>query len=93
MKNADLNASAAKLELALKTFRTTFAAVDPQWTDAARRDFQETYLEPMEPKVKNMLAGHYRVWPACSPARSGSAAPIRGEAMSEDLRPKRPAGC
>jgi hypothetical protein len=55
MRNADLNASAAKLELALKTFRTTFAAVDPQWTDAARRDFQETYLEPMEPKVKNML--------------------------------------
>ncbi len=55
MKNADLSASAAKLELALKTFRTTFAAVDPQWTDAARRDFQATYLEPMEPKVKSML--------------------------------------
>ena len=55
MKNADLSASAAKLELALKTLRTTFAAVDPQWTDAARRDFQATYLEPMEPKVKNML--------------------------------------
>ena len=55
MKNADLSASAAKLELALKTFRTTFAAVDPQWTDAARRDFQATYLGPMEPKVKSML--------------------------------------
>lgn len=55
MKNSDLGAGAARLELALKTFRTTFAAVDPQWTDAARRDFEETYLAPMEPNVRNML--------------------------------------
>jgi hypothetical protein len=55
MKNADVNASAAKLELGLKTFRTTLAAVDPQWTDAARRDFQETHLAPIEPNVRNML--------------------------------------
>ena len=55
MKHADLNAGAAKLELAMKTFRTTFAGVDPQWTDAARHDFQKTYLEPMSPKVKNMI--------------------------------------
>ena len=55
MKNSDLGAGAARLELALKTFRTTFAAVDPQWTDAARRDFQESYLAPMEPNVRNML--------------------------------------
>jgi hypothetical protein len=54
MKHADLSASAAKLELALKTFRATFAGVDPQWTDAARHDFQKTYLEPMAPRVKNM---------------------------------------
>ena len=52
MKNCDVHAGAAKLELALKSFRTTLAAVDPQWTDAARRDFQETYLAPMEPNVK-----------------------------------------
>ena len=55
MKNFDVNAGAAKLEMALKTFRTTFAAVDPQWTDAARREFQETHLAPMEPNVKNMV--------------------------------------
>jgi uncharacterized protein YukE len=55
MKHADLSANAAKLELALKTFRTTFAGVDPQWTDAARQDFQKTYLEPMAPKVKNIV--------------------------------------
>ena len=55
MKNWDINAAGAKLELAQKTFRTTYAAVDPQWTDAARRDFSETYLAPLEPNVKNML--------------------------------------
>ena len=55
MKNSDIVGAAAKLELALKTFRTTFAAVDPQWTDAARRDFEETHLAPMEPNVRNML--------------------------------------
>ena len=56
MKNSDVAASAAKLELALKTFRTTSAAVDPQWTDAARRDFQETYLAPLEPKGAAVVA-------------------------------------
>ena len=55
MKHTDLGASAAKLELALKTFRTTFSAVEPQWNDAARHDFQETYLVGMEPRVRNML--------------------------------------
>jgi hypothetical protein len=55
MKSANIQTSAAKLELALKTFRTTWAAVEPQWTDAARRDFHETYLAPIEPNLKNML--------------------------------------
>ena len=55
MKRTNINASAAKLEMALKTLRATIATVDPKWTDAARRDFQETYLEPIEPNVKNML--------------------------------------
>jgi hypothetical protein len=55
MKNWDVYADAAKLELALKTFRTTFAAVDPQWVDSASREFQETHLAPLEPTVKNML--------------------------------------
>jgi hypothetical protein len=55
MKVSDVSTSAAKLEMALKTFRITFAAVDPQWTDAARRDFEETHLAPMEPNVRNML--------------------------------------
>jgi hypothetical protein len=55
VKNCDIHAGAAKLELALKSYRTTLAAVDPQWNDAARRDFQETYLAPVEPNTRNML--------------------------------------
>jgi hypothetical protein len=55
MKVSDVNAGGAKLELALKTFRTTFSAVEPQWNDAARRDFQDTHLAPMDPKVRNMI--------------------------------------
>jgi hypothetical protein len=55
MKHSDVAASAAKLELALKTFRTTFAAVDRQWSDAARDDFVENHLATMDPNVRSML--------------------------------------
>jgi len=61
MNHLNVRASAAKLEDALKTFRSTFATVDPQWTDLARRDFQETYLAPMEPQVRNMRAAIARL--------------------------------
>lgn len=61
MKKSDIISSAGKLELSLKTFRTTFAAVDPQWTDAARRDFEETHLVPLEPNVKNMIEAIMRL--------------------------------
>ena len=55
MSSADINGCGAKMELALKTFRTTFSSVTPQWMDAASRDFQSTHLAPLEPNVRNML--------------------------------------
>jgi hypothetical protein len=55
VKHSDVAACAAKLELALKTFRTTFGAVDRQWADAARDDFEENHLASMEPNVRSML--------------------------------------
>lgn len=55
MKGWDLTTPIAKLELAHKSLRTTMAAVDPQWTDSARREFWETYLEPIDPNVRGML--------------------------------------
>jgi hypothetical protein len=61
MNSSDMLANSAKLELALKTFRTTFSAVDQQWIDTAKNDFQETYLDPMEPKVRGILAAIARL--------------------------------
>ena len=55
MKEWDLNAAAGKIELSLKTLRTTLAAVESQWTDQARRQFQETHLTAVEPNVRSML--------------------------------------
>jgi hypothetical protein len=55
MKCANVYASAAKLELALETLQATIADIDPKWTDAAQRDFEKTYLETIEPNVKQML--------------------------------------
>jgi uncharacterized protein YukE len=56
MNGPSVHGAAAKLENALKAFRTTFSAVDQQWTDVARRDFEETYLAPMEPHIHQMIA-------------------------------------
>ena len=56
MSSFNVHAAAARLNDAIKVFRTAIAAVEPQWTDATRREFQETYLAPMEPQVKNMQA-------------------------------------
>jgi uncharacterized protein YukE len=55
VKEWDLNAPAGKIELALKTLRTTLAAVESQWADQARRQFQETHLAAVEPNVRSML--------------------------------------
>ena len=55
MKSCDLTTGAAKLELALKTLRTTLSAVEKQWSDETQRNFRETHLAAIEPNVKNML--------------------------------------
>ncbi|MEN6452484.1 MAG: WXG100 family type VII secretion target [Thermoguttaceae bacterium] len=55
MKQWDLKTPAGKIELALKTLRTTVAAVDSQWTDQARRQFEDTHLSAIEPNVRNIL--------------------------------------
>jgi hypothetical protein len=59
--SSEVQGCAAKLELALKTFRITSNAVDEQWTDVAREDFQVKYLTPLEKNTKNMLEAMARV--------------------------------
>ncbi|MCE5268624.1 MAG: WXG100 family type VII secretion target [Planctomycetaceae bacterium] len=55
MKEWDLHAPAGKIELALKTLQITEAAVESQWTDEAKRRFQETHMSAVEPNVRSML--------------------------------------
>jgi hypothetical protein len=55
VKSCDLTAGAAKLELALKSLRTTAAAVEAQWNDEAQRTFRENHLAAVEPKTRNMF--------------------------------------
>jgi hypothetical protein len=55
MKSWDFTSGAAKLELAMKSLQIADAELIQYWDDAAHRKFQEAYLEPLEPKVRNML--------------------------------------
>ena len=55
MKSCDLSGGAAKLELALKSLRTTLSAVEAQWNDETHRKFQEEHLAPIEPAVRRMF--------------------------------------
>ena len=55
MKSCDLSGGAAKLELALKSLRTTLSAVEAQWNDETHRKFQEEHLAPIDPKVRGMF--------------------------------------
>ncbi len=55
MKNCDLNVGAAKLELALRSLRTTVSAVEQQWNDQAQRKFRENHLAAVEPKTRAMF--------------------------------------
>jgi len=55
VKSCDLTSGAAKLELAIKSLRTTVSAVEQQWNDETHRKFQEAHLAPIEPSVRNMF--------------------------------------
>jgi hypothetical protein len=55
VKSCDLTAGAGKLELAIKSLRTTIAAVDKLWNDETHRQFQEMHLAPIEPSVRGMF--------------------------------------
>jgi hypothetical protein len=55
VKPSDVNAVLGKLDGAEDAFQTAFDSVEKQWIDAARRDFEEEYLAPIEPNVKKML--------------------------------------
>jgi hypothetical protein len=61
VKSCDLATGAAKLELSLKSLRTTLSAVEAQWNDEAQRKFHENHLAAVEPKVQNMFEAIGRI--------------------------------
>jgi hypothetical protein len=61
MKSWDFTGGAAKLELAMKSLQIADVELVQYWDDAAHQKFQETYLEPLEPKVRNMLEAIHRI--------------------------------
>ncbi len=61
MRLWDLTAGAAKLELALKTLQTKTADIGEAWSDEAYDRFLETYLEPIEPRMKTMIDAIHRL--------------------------------
>lgn len=55
MKDWDLNTAVGKIEMSLKKFRVTLAAVEAQWHDDAYRKYQEKHLSMIEPNTRNMI--------------------------------------
>ena len=61
MRAWDLTAGTAKLELALKTLQAKTAEIGESWTDEAYARFLETYLEPIQPRMKTMIDAIHRL--------------------------------
>ncbi len=61
MRGWDLTAGSAKLELALKTLQAKTAEIGESWGDETYARFVETYLEPIEPRMKTMIDAIHRL--------------------------------
>jgi hypothetical protein len=55
MKTWDLTSGAAKLELAMQSLAATVAETEEHWDDETYASFRQTYLAPLEPKVRMAL--------------------------------------
>jgi uncharacterized protein YukE len=61
MRLWDLTGGTAKLELALKTLQSKTAEIGEAWTDEAYVRFLETYVDPVEPRMKTMIEAIHRL--------------------------------
>lgn len=55
MRSWNLSGGAAKLEMAAKTLFGAVHDASRAWDDATNRRFQQTYLGPLEPKLRDLL--------------------------------------
>jgi hypothetical protein len=56
-----MHGGAAKLELALTTLQTKVANIGEAWSDEPYTRFVESYLEPIEPRMKTMIDAIHRL--------------------------------
>lgn len=55
MKPADIGAGAGRLQDATKQILLRWDDTKEVWDDKRRADFEKTYLEPLEPQVRQTL--------------------------------------
>lgn len=55
MRTGDLTTGAAKLQKSWKKLRERWEDTKPYWQDAVSRDFEENYLQKLEPQVASTL--------------------------------------
>jgi hypothetical protein len=55
MRRGDLSIVASSLHHAMKTLRFQWDETQDVWNDSVRRQFEEQYLVPLEPRVSTML--------------------------------------
>ena len=51
MRRVDASAGSVRLREAIRTLRVKWEGSHSDWNDAVRREFEERYLEPLEPHV------------------------------------------
>lgn len=55
MRNADLISGGAKLRNALKLLLTRWEQTKLEWHDGVSRQFEETYIQLLEPEIRGEL--------------------------------------
>jgi hypothetical protein len=55
MKKWDLTTGSATLERIMQNLRLVNLEVERLWRDQANSKFQENYIKPLEPKVRNLI--------------------------------------
>lgn len=61
MRMWDLHSGASKLDLAFESLKAADAEAAQHWDDKARSEFQEKYLEPLEPRLKRAVEAARRL--------------------------------
>ena len=56
MKTCDLNTPTARLRQAMKDLQIARQQVAEQWSDETHRQFEETFLTPLDPCVRRTVA-------------------------------------